>query len=524
MGKQYKGHFCGSGYVTVVFSMIFLTVISVVLSALEAVRVSAVRLQAETACAIACEAFLSQYQPQVQARYGLYLVERDGFDTTFLQQFIKANCGEDTDRADSGAGWLNPILESAVIDQQTGIRDEDFRYLEDQIFDLMIVLKGSDYAERIRDSLMGTSMADVEAEKQQMTSKLEQEGTLAQQQKEAAQRAADENEGGNSEPESPEDSSAGEPVDDPRENLSQMLKYPILSLIMDGRLSDAVLDTASLSDLTAPEENVSAPKGFMDYTDVTQELKKQSLDIKSAAGSAAKSLVADAYILDFLSNGAKPQKKGQAGVLSYETEYILSGQDSDAANLQNTVNRIMLIRMILNMTYLLKSTAKTAAVHAAAAALASAILMPFLEEIIYLLILAAWAYGEALVDCRSLLNGGKVPLMKSDATWVLSLEQLTKLSVSQLSGYAGKDDDAQGMCYEDYLRILLLGVSKEKKYVRLMNIIEANTRLLDGCESFRMDQCVFGISVCADFIFYPVFFHNAGKDRYEHHVHMSIAY
>ena len=73
--------------------MIFLAVISVVLSALEAVRVSAVRLQAEVACAIACEAFLSQYQPQVQARYGLYLIEDDGYDVAFLQQFINENCG-----------------------------------------------------------------------------------------------------------------------------------------------------------------------------------------------------------------------------------------------------------------------------------------------------------------------------------------------------------------------------------------------------------------------------------------------
>ena len=80
-------------YTTVMFSMIFLTVLSLVLSALEAVRVSAVRMEAEIACAVACEAFLSQYQPQVQARYGLYLVDRDGLDTLFLKQFIEDNCG-----------------------------------------------------------------------------------------------------------------------------------------------------------------------------------------------------------------------------------------------------------------------------------------------------------------------------------------------------------------------------------------------------------------------------------------------
>ena len=49
--------------------------------------------------------------------------------------------------------------------------------------------------------------------------------------------------------------------------------------------------------------------------------------------------------------------------------------------------------------------------------------------------------------------------------------------------------------------------------------------LEEGCGSFLLSNCVFGISVCADFIFYPVFFHNTlGKPRYEHHVRKSIAY
>ena len=160
-----------------------------------------------------------------------------------------------------------------------------------------------------------------------------------------------------------------------------------------------------------------------------------------------------------------------------------------------------------------------------AAALASAVLMPFLEEVFYLLILAAWAYGEALVDCRCLLGGGKVPLLKDDGTWTLSLEQLTQLNHSRLSGYAQKDSDTKGMSYEDYMLLFLLGVSKDKKYIRLMNIIEANTRLVDGCGSFTLANCVFGISVCADFVFYPVFFpHTFGKGRYEHHVRKSVAY
>ena len=307
--------------------------------------------------------------------------------------------------------------------------------------------------------------------------------------------------------------------------MTQMLKYPILSLIMDGEVSKAVLESEGLSDLTSPEKNVSSIRSFMDYKDITNELEDNSLDVAGIIQDTGNEFLVDCYIIDFFKNAAGQDRTDDSTVLSYEVEYILSGREADAANLQNTVNRLSLIRMIMNMVYLMQSGTKTAAVRAVAAALASAVLMPFLEELFYLLIIAAWAYGEALVDCKCLLGGGKVPLMKSDSTWTLSLEQLTKIGISQLSGYAAADNNSEGLGYEDYLRLLLLSISKEKKYIRLMNIIEANIRLEEGCGSFLLSNCVFGISVCADFIFYPVFFHNTlGKPRYEHHVRKSIAY
>lgn len=525
MGRKSEGHFSGGAYISVVFSMIFLAVISVVLSALEAVRVSAVRLQAEVACAIACEAFLSQYQPQVQARYGLYLIERDGYDVAFLQQFINENCRYSKDRGDLCVRWQMPELESVTIDGELDLWAEDFRYFEEQISDLMIVKKGSDYAGEILDRLSGNSSVDVEDEKDQFTSRLNQVGISSDSQKEAAQNAAQESE---------QNGQAGDPsgeeqntskIDDPRDSLTQMLKYPILSLIMDGEVSKAVLESEGLSDLTSPEKNVSSIRSFMDYKDITNELEDNSLDVAGIIQDTGNEFLVDCYIIDFFKNAAGQDRTDDSTVLSYEVEYILSGREADAANLQNTVNRLSLIRMIMNMVYLMQSGTKTAAVRAVAAALASAVLMPFLEELFYLLIIAAWAYGEALVDCKCLLGGGKIPLMKSDSTWTLSLEQLTKIGISQLSGYAAADNNSEGLGYEDYLRLLLLSISKEKKYIRLMNIIEANIRLEEGCGSFLLSNCVFGISVCADFIFYPVFFHNTlGKPRYEHHVRKSIAY
>ena len=42
-------------------------------------------------------------------------------------------------------------------------------------------------------------------------------------------------------------------------------------------------------------------------------------------------------------------------------------------------------------------------------------------------ILLAWAYGEAIMDIRTLISGGKVPLVKNAEDWKLSLSGLMQL-------------------------------------------------------------------------------------------------
>ena len=51
-------------------------------------------------------------------------------------------------------------------------------------------------------------------------------------------------------------------ADDPRKNLTDMLKYPILSLVMDREVSRAVLDTSQLSDVTDPEAGCVSDQRF----------------------------------------------------------------------------------------------------------------------------------------------------------------------------------------------------------------------------------------------------------------------
>ena len=86
-------------------------------------------------------------------------------------------------QGDLGVRWQMPELESVTIDGELDIGAEDFRYFEEQISDLMIVKKGSDYAGEILDRLRGNSSVDVEGEKDQFTSRLNQTGTSSDSQR-----------------------------------------------------------------------------------------------------------------------------------------------------------------------------------------------------------------------------------------------------------------------------------------------------------------------------------------------------
>ena len=78
----------------------------------------------------------------------------------------------------------------------------------------------------------------------------------------------------------------------------------------------------------------------------------------------------------------------------------------------------------------------------------AAIGLPALEGIVSLALQAAWAFGESLMDVRQLLAGGKVPLVKTGATWMVSINQLAKLTELLKNG---KSVEQKGMTYHEYL-------------------------------------------------------------------------
>ncbi len=177
---------------------------------------------------------------------------------------------------------------------------------------------------------------------------------------------------------------------------------------------------------------------------------------------------------------------GAEAPLSYEMEYLLGGKNSDRENLSSVIKKLLILREISNLSFLYTNPQKRGEIAACASALSFLLLIPEGMTFVQGVLAAGWAYMESIADVKSLLSGGCVPLVKDVDSW--------KTQLSNLRADTGISTE-KGVNYEEYLRILLLGVSEQKLLMRIMDMIEINLRQEDGKENFAFDTCIDAIAV-----------------------------
>ena len=178
--------------------------------------------------------------------------------------------------------------------------------------------------------------------------------------------------------------------------------------------------------------------------------------------------------------------------LDYQIEYLIAGKEADGDNLRAIANRLCALREVANTIYLYADEVKCAEAEVLAAGLAALCFLPELTEVFKHTLLLGWAYAESVHDVKVLLAGGKVSLLKDDASWYYDLE--TALSL----GEKGEENvnGSPGLSYEDYLRILMCFTDLDTLTARAMNMVEADIRLSEGNEYFRLDACYDRLEVC----------------------------
>lgn len=201
-------------------------------------------------------------------------------------------------------------------------------------------------------------------------------------------------------------------------------------------------------------------------------------------------LLHEYYLTKF---GSALETLGEEKSLSYEIEYLLGGQASDVENLESVIKKLLLIRFGVNWLYLQSDAGKQAEAEGLALTLSTIAALPAVAGLVKQALLAAWAYGESIVDLRALLSGKRTALVKSSTTWQLPFSALLTLGTAG-DTITGMDVEG-GLSYQDYLRILLFLKAEDEIAMRALDRVEQNIRDEEGCEHFSVDDCVTKLKV-----------------------------
>ena len=257
--------------------------------------------------------------------------------------------------------------------------------------------------------------------------------------------------------------------ENPMEHVAVLKHSPLLNLV----LPEGTQVSEKQIVLSEMPENRKNETGYGTFEDVEAE------------NGTVNSVLLGEYVLEHFADYLDEPKGGS---LNYEVEYILAGKQSDKENLEAVAKKLVLLRFVPNYLYLQTNSAKQAEARAAAGTLCTLLAVPAVTEAAAQGILLAWAYGESVMDVRTLLNGKKAATVKDDTSWQLSLSGLMKLGTEEDIG-DGADAEG-GMGYKDYIRMLLFLEGREKLTARTMGIIEKNMQSIYGQPSFRIDYCV----------------------------------
>lgn len=238
-------------------------------------------------------------------------------------------------------------------------------------------------------------------------------------------------------------------------------------------ISEADVSPVTVLSLVMPVSQVSGKKMELGGCVSHRELNKGNYKPGEDLGPVD-SLLFKEYLIE--KNGDYVRQREES-LLSYETEYLIVGKASDSANLAGVVHRILLLREAANFERIYNDEGKMAFIRLIANAVSWVIMEPEAAEPIAVMIAAGWAYVESIKDVKVLLQGGKVPLFKTDGDFYTDV-------TGSLSGHV----EEKGLSYRDYLRAFILATGNGKLTERFMDLMETDVRNA-GNDSFRLDLC-----------------------------------
>lgn len=161
--------------------------------------------------------------------------------------------------------------------------------------------------------------------------------------------------------------------------------------------------------------------------------------------------------------------------LSYEREYLLFGNKTDKGNLLSTALYLIAIRSVFAMVSILKDAGKMSQLDLFAVGAVGFTGIPVLISAVKYGMLLLWAVEEAVVEVAVLFDGKRVPLFSVEGQISFSELFLFGKELVEVKAKTWKDAP-DGFSYGEYLTVLSLLKSTQRKAYRSLDLIQENLR------------------------------------------------
>lgn len=445
------------GYLTVFLSLTITMIMSLILALYSGARIGAVKMKTECVADIAMNSVLAEYSRELYRQYGLLMV-----DTSYgtgshsitnteehLRKYAQINFEPSTvGRLTGTSTMMRAFCKDARITGSSFATDNDGAVLNRQILAYMSAEPAEGMLTDVDDNIGKLKGAGLD------TTDVDEMARENQEEIDSLELPTKINEDGEE-----EEVSLGNPAD----AVNSQRGIGVLSLAAGGiDISKAAVDLSNY----ASNRTVNKGTGLRDYEEI----------------SASEKLLIDEYLCEKCGRYGGELEKS---LLKYQLEYLIFGQNSDYRNLEKMAQTLFFWRQASNWMYMLGCSSKQSKADAVASALTAVLMAPEFKDPVKWSIIFAWVFAESVSDVNILLEGGRVPLFKSDSTWQLGLGEMLLFR-----GNLGRKDRGEGLYYKDYLRMKLGMTDLKDKTKRLMDIIEMDVRRTAGNGEFMIDHCL----------------------------------
>lgn len=461
-------------YLTVYLTLCLAVILSLCLTLIDGVRRNGARLEAECIADIGLHSIMAEYHRELMKQYNLFAID---------SSYGTASCGKANTEAHLGRYLTKNLNQEDIF--LSGVLYGDFLALgleqaELKKVSILTDRGGAVFRKRAVEAVMADVGLDLMGELQDWMQVVEVNG-LEEGKEEQRKQELDGQIGGWV---SEYDGKAIEieegeweilRLHNPTDGLEAKKRMGILKLVLEegADLSPNVLYTENLIMNRMAQNQVN--RGNMG--DMTG----------SKVGQAVEKFAFQEYLLQYMGRYGMEYEED---ALRYQVEYLVAGKESDVENLRSVANRLCTLREAANAMYLLTDETRYGEIRLAASLVCTLIFLPELIPLLEGAILLAWAYAESIYDVRSLLAGGKVPLLKDGDSWHYSL------SAALGGGLQDRTQEGKGLGYEDYLRIFMMFTDTDTLTARAMNMVEADIRKTPGNRAFRLDGCFDALEAC----------------------------